>query len=111
MLPLARAAQRAGHDVLVTSGPDLADLTRGLGLDFRASGMTAAEVYAQVPDVGPIDSLPAEDRVAFAARHVFGPGAMSRGVDLLSLVPAWRPDVIVHDTFELGTPVAGEAYG
>jgi hypothetical protein len=73
--------------------------------------MTAAEVYAQVPDVGPIDALPAEERIAFAARHVFGAGAMSRGVDLLSLVPAWRPDLIVHDTFELGTPVAAEAYG
>jgi UDP:flavonoid glycosyltransferase YjiC (YdhE family) len=111
MLPLARAAERAGHDVLVTSGPDLADLTRGFGLEFRASGMTADEVYAQVPAVGPIDALPEEERVAFAARHVFGPGAESRALDLLAIVPAWRPDVVVHDTLELGAPVAAETFG
>jgi UDP:flavonoid glycosyltransferase YjiC (YdhE family) len=111
MLPLVRAAERAGHEVLVTSGPDLADLTRGLGLDFRASGMTMAEVYAQVPDVGPIDALPEEEKVRFAARHVFGPGAVSRALDLLAIVPAWQPDVVVHDTLELGGPVAAEAFG
>ncbi|HEX3221995.1 MAG TPA: glycosyltransferase [Nocardioides sp.] len=112
MLPLARAAERAGHQVMVTSGPDLADLTRGLGLDFRASGMTAAEIYAQVPDTGgSIDALPDEEKVRFAARHVFGPGAMSRALDLLAMVPAWQPDVVVHDTLELGAPVAAEAFG
>src|SRR3954452_9529060 len=88
MVPLARAAQRAGHRVLVTTGPDLADLTRGFGLDFRPTGMTAEEVYAAVPTDVSVASLPPEQKVAFAARYMFGPGALSREIDLLDIVPA-----------------------
>ena len=111
MMPLARAAQRAGHEVLVTTGPDLADVVRGLELDFRPTGMTATEVYAQVPGDVTVDSLPREQRVAFAARYVFGPGALSRAIDLLDIVPAWQPDLVVHDTVELGGAIAAETFG
>jgi UDP:flavonoid glycosyltransferase YjiC (YdhE family) len=111
MVPLARAAQRAGHQVLVATGPDLADVTRELGLDFRPAGMTIDEVRAQVPsDVSVAGRSPAFD-VAFAARYVFGPGALSRAIDLLDIVPAWQPDLIVHDTVELGATIAAETFG
>src|SRR3954452_22648213 len=111
MVPLARAAQRAGHQVLVTTGPDLADVTRGSGLDFRPTGMTADEVYDQVPTDVSVTALPAAEQVAFAARYVFGPGALSRAIDLLDIVPAWQPDLIVHDTVELGATIAAETFG
>src|SRR3954454_275822 len=111
MVPLARAAQRAGHQVLVTTGPDLADVTRGVGLDFRPTGMTADEVYAQGPTDVSIDALPPGQQVAFAARYVFGPSALARAIDLLDIVPAWQPDLIVHDTLELGAPIAAETFG
>jgi len=78
MMPLARAAQRAGHQVLVTTGPDLADVTRGFGFEFRPTGMTAAEVYDASPSDVTVDALPQEQRVAFAARYLFGPAALSR---------------------------------
>jgi UDP:flavonoid glycosyltransferase YjiC (YdhE family) len=111
MVPLARAAQRAGHQVLVTTGPDLADVTRGFGLEFRPTGMTADEVHAQVPTDVSVDSLPTGQRTAFAARYVFGPSALARAIDLLDIVPAWQPDLIVHDTIELGAPIAAETFG
>src|SRR3954447_14655989 len=111
MVPLARAAQRAGHQVLVTTGPDLADVTRGFGFEFRPTGMTAAEVYAAAPSNVSVDTLPPEQRVAFAARYLFGPAALSRAIDLLDIVPAWQPDLIVHDTIELGATIAAETFG
>jgi UDP:flavonoid glycosyltransferase YjiC (YdhE family) len=111
MVPLARAAQRAGHQVLVTTGPDLADVTRGSGLDFRPTGMTADEVHDQAPTDVSVTALPAAEQVAFAARYVFGPGALSRAIDLLDIVPAWQPDLIVHDTVELGAAIAAETFG
>ena len=111
MMPLARAAQRAGHQVLVTTGPDLADVTREFGLEFRPTGMTAAEVYAAAPNDVTVDALPPEQRVAFAARYLFGPAALSRAIDLLDIVPAWQPDLVVHDTIELGATIAAETFG
>jgi UDP:flavonoid glycosyltransferase YjiC (YdhE family) len=111
MVPLARAAQRAGHQVLVTTGPELADVTRGFGLDFRPTGMTVDEVYAAAPTDVSVDTLPPGQKLAFAARYVFGPGALSRAIDLLDIVPAWQPDLIVHDTIELGSPIAAETFG
>ena len=110
MVPLVRAAERAGHEVLVSSGSDLAAATERLGVPFRSSGLTAAEGYAGVPDIGhSIDALPDEEKTAFAARHLFGPGALARARDLGEVLDEWRPDLVVHDTFELGAPsAAGE---
>jgi UDP:flavonoid glycosyltransferase YjiC (YdhE family) len=111
LVPLARAAQRAGHQVLVTTGPDLAAVARGFELDFRPTGMTADEVYAQAPADVSVDAMPREQQVAFAARYVYGPGALSRAIDLLDIVPAWQPDLVVHDAVELGAVIAAETFG
>ena len=112
MVPLVRAAERAGHEVLVSSGSDLTAAAGRLGLPFRSSGLTAAEGYAGVPDIGrSIDALPEEEKIAFAARHLFGPGALARARDLGELVDEWRPELVVHDTFELGGPSVAEERG
>ena len=34
-----------------------------------------------------------------------------RAIDLLDIVPAWQPDLVVHDTIELGAPIAAETFG
>jgi UDP:flavonoid glycosyltransferase YjiC (YdhE family) len=110
MVPLMRAAQRAGHDVLVTSGRDVAPVARGIGATFRPCGSTAGETIAALPISGSIDDLPDEEKIRTAARYVYGPGAVARAVDLLDLMADWRPDLVVHDTLELGATVAAEAY-
>ncbi|MFT4166584.1 MAG: hypothetical protein QM650_15195 [Microlunatus sp.] len=38
LIPLARAAAVAGHDVLVSTTPSLSERVSGLGLPFAASG-------------------------------------------------------------------------
>jgi UDP:flavonoid glycosyltransferase YjiC (YdhE family) len=112
MVPLVRAAERAGHEVLVSSGSDLTAATGRLGLPFRSSGLTAAEGYVGVPDIGrSIDALPDKEKIAFAARYLFGPGAVARARDLGEVLEEWRPDLVVHDTFELGGPSAAEEHG
>jgi UDP:flavonoid glycosyltransferase YjiC (YdhE family) len=111
MVPLLRAAQRAGHEVVVSSGADLAEVAAGLHVPFRPSGLTAGEGYARLPDVGPIDALPEAEQITFAARNLFGPGAIDRARDLAELMETWRPDLVVHDTFELGSPTVAAAHG
>jgi UDP:flavonoid glycosyltransferase YjiC (YdhE family) len=111
MVPLIRAAQRRGHDVVVSSGRDMWEVIARLGLAAHSSGLTMAESYARLPGDTMISQMPPEEQSGFAARHLFGAGAVDRARDLLDMVKTWRPDLVVHDTLELGSPVAAEANG
>ena len=111
MVSLIRAAQRGGHDVVVTSGGDMSDVIARLGVTVHRSGITMAESYARMPGDTMISQMPPEDQPGFAARHLFGAGAVDRARDLLDLMETWRPDLVVHDTLELGSAVAAAANG
>src|SRR5215212_6164411 len=106
MVPLIRAAQQGGHDVVVSSGADMSALIGRLGVTAHRSGVTLAESYDRMPNHATISELPAEQQPGFAARYLFGAGAVDRAHDLLDLLQRWRPDLIVHDTLELGSPTA-----
>lgn len=111
MLPLIRAAQDAGHEVVVTSGEDVAGLIDAWGVRRHRSGLTMTEGYARLPDATTISALPEGEQQDFAARHLFGAGAVDRARDVLDLLDAWSPDLVVHDTLELGTPTAAAMRG
>ena len=111
MVPLIRAAQRAGHEVVVSSGSDMAGLIGGLGVAAYTSGLTLAESYARLPDDVTISELPPAEQPFFAARNLFGAGAVDRARDVLDLVGTWRPDLVVHDTLELGSATAAVVQG
>jgi len=111
MVPLIRAAQRGGHDVVVTSGSDMAGLVENLGVTAHRSGLTLAESYARLPEGVKVSELPPEEQPLFAARHFFGAGAVDRARDVLDLMDTWRPDLVVHDTMELGSATAATVRG
>jgi hypothetical protein len=111
MVPLIRAAQRGGHDVVVSSGRDMSEVIARLGVAVHRSGITMAESYARMPGDTVISQMAPEEQSGFAARHLFGAGAVDRARDLLDLMETWRPDLVVHDTLELGSPAAAEANG
>jgi UDP:flavonoid glycosyltransferase YjiC (YdhE family) len=111
MVPLIRAAQRAGHDVILSSGKDMSELIARLAVVAHTSGITMAESYARMPGDTMISRMPPEEQSAFAAKHLFGAGGVDRARDLLELMATWQPDLVVHDTLELGSPAAAEANG
>src|SRR4029453_6361431 len=111
MVPLIRAAQQGGHEVVVSSGADMSDLIGQLGAAAHRSGVTLAESYDRMPDHATISELPADQQPAFAARHLFGAGAVDRAHDLFELLQGGRPGLTVHDPLELGSPPAAALHG
>ena len=102
MVGLVRAAQRAGHEAVVTTGPDLEPFASSLGLVTVPAGPTAAESYSRLPGDVVISRLPAAEQSAFAAQHLFGAAGASRAHDLSVFCSSWKPDLVVHDVLELG---------
>lgn len=104
MLPLARAARRAGHELVVTTGPDLAPLVQRRGFPVWPAGPTMAEAFAPRTDLPP----PPPDQSPFvtAATAVFTPAAERLAADVLPRARAWRPDLVSEALEPAGLVVA-----
>lgn len=109
MVPLIRAARARGAEVVVSTGADLGPAAERLGVRVHQSGLTLAESYARVP--ARLGALSPAQEVDVAARHFFGGCAVDRGRDVAALIERWRPDLLVHDTLELGGAAAAEIHG
>jgi UDP:flavonoid glycosyltransferase YjiC (YdhE family) len=96
MLPLARAARRAGHDVAVATGADLAGHVARNGLVAWPVGPTHDEAG------GGADA----DWMAY-----FATSAHKRAQDLVPLADRWRPDLVITDETELAGPVVAAVTG
>ena len=105
MVALVRAAERAGHEVVISTGPDLVPYASRLGVRSVAVGPSAAESYSRLPHNVMISRLPAAEQSAFAAEHLFGAAGADRARDLALFASTWRPDLVVHDPLELGAAV------
>ena len=112
LLPVARAARRAGHDVVVASGAEMAAEARRRGFEAWDVGPSRSEADAAfravVPDVAAID--PAL-RVPTIIAGIFGAAALRRAEDLVPRAMAWHPDLVVHPITELAGAVAAERSG
>src|SRR4051812_30405652 len=95
MLPLARAARDAGHEVAFATGPDMTAHVAAHGLDAWAAGPTHAQTAAAAPP---------------SARW-FALCAPARAAGLIPRAAAWRPDLVVADEFDLAGPVAARLLG
>ena len=109
MLPLARALGAAGHDVAFASGEPIVGEAEADGFtSFRAGlGVEAREQLG--PEVG---SLPPAQIRSFMFRELFvnielGP----RADDLMEIVEAWKPHIIVHEVAEFAAPLVATAFG
>ena len=102
LLPLARAAAAAGHQVLLSAAPTLAAHVANQDLAFAPSG----------PDLVPIHSeliLSTLDRERQAIpRHFIGQLGPRRAHDLTQLATGWNADMLVSDEADYGAVVAAE---
>lgn len=112
MLPLARAAAAAGHEVAVAPRPALVAAVEDAGFPALATGDPALDPTPVSPadrrPLAPIDPA-AEDRVLTEAFAGFV--ARDRAAALAGHLDAWRPDVVLCDEVDYGTMVVADAAG
>lgn len=93
LLPLARAAARAGDDVVVATGADLLAPARTHGLTTWAVGPTVAETGIPM------------------SPGYFVETATPRAADLLERVADWQPDLVVSEETEFAGAVVAASVG
>jgi UDP:flavonoid glycosyltransferase YjiC (YdhE family) len=110
LVPLARACERAGHEVVVaTHEPRVASVGR-VGLPVRAIAVAPDEAWA--PLMARLPGLRQSDADAQIIAEGFariGAGGALPG--FLAAVEAWRPDLVVHECYEFAGPIAAERHG
>jgi UDP:flavonoid glycosyltransferase YjiC (YdhE family) len=108
LLPVAAAAEAAGHTVAVTGRTALVPTIEALGFTAFPTGSGGRDAPGERLPLLPV-SMEREDqalRDGFAGRI-----ARERAGDVLGLCAAWQPDVIVCDEIDFGAMVAAERLG
>ncbi|MFB6396854.1 glycosyltransferase [Polymorphospora lycopeni] len=123
LVPLARAAAAAGHQVAVATAGSMADDLRRHGVAHlplpRVPGLAELRTDPALADEFGLPkvlmapgSRTVEPVVARQiARAYAGPVAGRFAADLLAAAPDWRPDVIVREPAEFGGYLAAERLG
>lgn len=111
LLPEIRAAQRAGHDVRVATGPDLQQVIEDRGLRGYVAGPAFAESWAAHDAVWADPGVPDGEKPMTSVAALFGAPALLRLADLRGLAQEWRPDVVVHEVLEAAGPLLARELG
>ncbi len=112
LLPLARAAVEAGHEVVVATGAEGVIEAQRRGLATWDVGPSRAEAdrafRARVVDLG---ALTPEGRMATVIANMFGAAAFQRAAALVPRAEDWKPDLVVHPVTELAGAIAAARSG
>lgn len=108
LVPIARAAQAAGHDVAIAGSGTRADTIEAAG--FRAFPTSERRLPRPrtMPPLEPVDQA-RDDQVL---RDGFAGTGARRHVSVLpDIVREWRPDVLVRDEVDFGAAIVAELLG
>jgi UDP:flavonoid glycosyltransferase YjiC (YdhE family) len=110
LLPFARAARAAGHDVLLAGPAPIAAVAEREDLPFHLLAWPREDLLDAVrARVAALSGVP---RLEAAVRGFFVEGYGAAALPgMLALVETWRPDAILHETAEVAAAVAGDALG
>jgi len=114
MLPLARTAANAGHEVVFATGPDAVAQVQGAGLQALPAGLPFAEVrqrYLQASG-SELVGLSPQERLEHLLRHgLIGIAAPAMAADLLPFARTWQPDLVIRNLGEPAAEVVATAAG
>jgi UDP:flavonoid glycosyltransferase YjiC (YdhE family) len=107
LIPVARAAQAAGHTVAIAGAG-------GRGSEIAAAGFTAFATSEprrrpEAADRGTVEAPDPEADIRQLAEGFARRGARRHAAAVLELARAWKPDVLVRDEVDFGTAIAAES--
>ena len=111
LLPVATALRDAGHEVRWATAAEACETVAGLGFAVDPAGLDVVRRRAVVADRLPrIMALPPRQRRGHLFAGFFAEAAApAMAADVRPLVESFRPDLVVHETAELGiVPLAVE---
>jgi UDP:flavonoid glycosyltransferase YjiC (YdhE family) len=115
LIPLGKALVEKGHEVAIATGPDLRSRAEAAGFTAFAAGMSIGAAFERLavlfPDQ-PYNRLAPSEILGWYLPHLFGevlaPAMLG---DLETVVQNWKPDVVVHETWEFAGPIAAAGSG
>src|SRR6266480_5580147 len=115
LLPLAKALADAGHEVAIATGSDLRSRAESAGFPAFDAGITPGVAFELLAERYPdqeYNRLAPSEILGWYLPHLFGevltPAMLG---DLELLVQSWRPDVVLHETWEFAGPIAAASAG
>ena len=112
MFPLARALERAGHELRWACAPEVCPELRAKGFDVRPAGLYDLDPSPLRHPPPEVAALPPAQRPDHLFHLVFGPRrAEPMLADLMPIADEWRPHLLVCEQGELAGPVAAARLG
>jgi UDP:flavonoid glycosyltransferase YjiC (YdhE family) len=110
LVPLARACLRAGHEVRVAGPRSRGDVIRRAGLPFWPFADPPSDEVWSV--FAPTAGMPPEEANAVVVGEIFGRLAATAALPgVEAMLRAWRPGLIVRESYEFASVVAAEQAG
>ena len=115
LIPFAKALVEARHEVAIAIGPDLRPRAEAAGFTAFDTGMSIDAAFERLavlfPDQ-PYNRLAPSEILGWYMPHLFGEVLAPAMLDDLKLVvQSWKPDVVVHETWEFAGPIAAASAG
>jgi UDP:flavonoid glycosyltransferase YjiC (YdhE family) len=109
LIALARALQDSGHEVRVAVGRRICSVVESLGLASVAAGIDDGELGAEARRRWPETTR--QPPAKWAIRMFTDIAAPAMADDLVDLIRAWPPDLIVREEGEYAAPIVAQRYG
>ncbi len=113
LVPIARAAESAGHTVAFACAPRQLAMVEAAGFQAFAAGIDVGSTPATEAMEDHYMATPAiAEREAYLLREGFaGWYARHKAADIVTLGEMWRPDLLVRDEIDFGSAIAAERLG
>ncbi len=110
LLPIVRAAQCQGAQVVLATGPDLAAALAARDITTWTVGPAFPRMVSDGSSAPPPDGDPVQQAVA-GARALFGAAGAARAAELVPLAREWSPDLVVSELAEFAGAVVAADLG
>jgi len=110
MVPLAKAFDAVGHQVAFATDPGFVGHVRGLGFEAFPAGLDMPVARRRFAERTPgFEDVSPWDRMGYITPGLFGGVRVEPMLDDLDrILPAWQPDLLIHESAEMAGAIAAE---